>query len=827
MPSLFDIGKSGLQSYRNSLAVTGQNIANVNTEGYKKRDAALSEVSAAGGGVTEISDQTGLGVRVDEIRRAFDEFLIDKARQASSVYEKTNSYLNEVKDLENLLLPGDYNLSSSIGGFFNSLQEIAAAPDDQAPRIVTIEKGKDLASQFNLYSDRIENLRRRLTSQAQDGVKSINLISKQLADINEDLLNSGLTSQASNAKLDQRDNLLDKISQIAQITVSYGARGEALVRLGNTGSGPVLVKNNTFTNIGVDEKDGRLQPTIGLNKTATNQIQGGLISGYVDSYGLATDTLNEVDSLAILISKNFNSINTSGINLDGKTGKNMFSVTSLTATPGPTNRSTVGIEVTSIDPDLIVKDNYTVTFSEAKNQWTMTSPSLSNDLSGTNEINAAGFKLSFFGNPLDADEFSLTPSNESKGMKFTLTRPQDIAAASKSLISSSSSNLGTATLSEIALIPDKDFTTIKDIKSVFANGLNPVTSTEFSLDGGAAIIQAGTSNVDLSSYISQPKVQFAISSSDVTELTSVSITLANSSSVTVDLTGVETIQEVSEILNNGIDVNGSSHTFRSLGLYAASGGSTLSIVSNDQNFSSSTLSASSTLNGVITNPSASNASNLQIFTREGRHLAGSVLSSSEIATYLTKENGFNSSYEYRADYINGKGTNSYRGIEIDRSTVNGNYNISYGADGSSTSAQRASSTIPASHVTTAYTLTLTPSNSDTVNISVPIESSAGYVASLINTTANNSGIRASGLTRLKIPAPTSDGTISFSLKSKAGTNSTASISASVTTADMTNLATAINNYTGLTSVSAFLSTDKKSLIIEIFGKQRRKTSRRG
>ena len=36
MPSLFDIGKSGLQAYRQSLAVTGQNIANVNTKGYKK-----------------------------------------------------------------------------------------------------------------------------------------------------------------------------------------------------------------------------------------------------------------------------------------------------------------------------------------------------------------------------------------------------------------------------------------------------------------------------------------------------------------------------------------------------------------------------------------------------------------------------------------------------------------------------------------------------------------------------------------------------------------------------------------------------------------------
>ena len=79
MPSLFDIGKSGLQAYRQSLAVTGQNIANINTDGYKKRQTALEEVTGAGGGVTEISDQTGLGVRVEDIKRAFGKRLHNRS----------------------------------------------------------------------------------------------------------------------------------------------------------------------------------------------------------------------------------------------------------------------------------------------------------------------------------------------------------------------------------------------------------------------------------------------------------------------------------------------------------------------------------------------------------------------------------------------------------------------------------------------------------------------------------------------------------------------------------------------------------------------------
>ena len=44
MSSLFDIGKSAVQSYRQALAVTGQNIANINTNKYSKRYIKLYKI---------------------------------------------------------------------------------------------------------------------------------------------------------------------------------------------------------------------------------------------------------------------------------------------------------------------------------------------------------------------------------------------------------------------------------------------------------------------------------------------------------------------------------------------------------------------------------------------------------------------------------------------------------------------------------------------------------------------------------------------------------------------------------------------------------------
>ena len=67
MASLFEIGKTGVQAYRQALSVTGQNIANINTDGYNKRSADISEIAGVTGGPTNVSDSTGLGLSLIHI----------------------------------------------------------------------------------------------------------------------------------------------------------------------------------------------------------------------------------------------------------------------------------------------------------------------------------------------------------------------------------------------------------------------------------------------------------------------------------------------------------------------------------------------------------------------------------------------------------------------------------------------------------------------------------------------------------------------------------------------------------------------------------------
>ena len=219
MTSLFDVGKSALNSYRQSLAVTGQNIANINTEGYKKREANLEEVSGSQGSVTSLANQTGLGVRVSDIKRSFDQYLLDRARTASAGFEKLDNYVDQVSQLEDLLLPEKGSLGDQIANFFDSLREVAAAPSELAPRAVAIEQGKALAQGFNTYAQRVDELKGGIKAVVSDSMTSVNMLSQQLADVNGRILATGQSGQSPDSIFDLRDRVINDLSKLIDLSI--------------------------------------------------------------------------------------------------------------------------------------------------------------------------------------------------------------------------------------------------------------------------------------------------------------------------------------------------------------------------------------------------------------------------------------------------------------------------------------------------------------------------------------------------------------------------------------------------------------------------------
>ena len=123
MSDIFGIAKSGLQAYKEGLATTGQNIANVGNENYARREVNLTEIKSATSDVLSISSSKNYGVKVDGIVRAFDQFIDVQLQKASSGLSFSTSQTLILEKLEQVLRPGEKTVANKFQDFFASLRE--------------------------------------------------------------------------------------------------------------------------------------------------------------------------------------------------------------------------------------------------------------------------------------------------------------------------------------------------------------------------------------------------------------------------------------------------------------------------------------------------------------------------------------------------------------------------------------------------------------------------------------------------------------------------------------------------------------------------------
>ncbi len=819
MSSLFDIGKSGLQSYRQSLAVTGQNIANINTDGYKRREAGLEEITASQGGITGIANQSGLGVRIDAIRRSFDSYLIDRNRSATAYYEAENSFLNKLKELEDMMLPTDSNLGIVMGRFFNSLQEVAAAPGDVAPRTVAMEMADLMAGTFRSTAQVVEEVKSGILKQAEIDITSINTLSNELANINKKLL--AASGSSNNSLLDNRDMVIDEISKLIEVTTELDTRGTAQVRLGKSQNGPFLVSNTINNLMSVSENLGSLAFSIfsGGKNTPTSQVVNGSLRGLSDSFKMSFTTLNDLDEMAFVFSNTLNAQHKEGLDLKGSKGTDLFISKGFEISQSMANLGTFSAELDILNIQQVVPKNITVRYNGTDERWNAFNEYGENLGSGTNSIQFPGMRINFAGSPRNGDELFILPSaGFAKNLQFSLKSGDQIAAAASNLVFADTKNNSTIELITEKLSPIP--TNLNVIGNVLSNSMSSVGASNFIKNGAVAYIPANSPAVEIVSLTQQSQLTYSIPDKELKNASTLQVSVDGGATHIFDISFAtnmpgeagswQDVKDISKRLNSGTIKNASGQSLQSLGMQSSggSGNLTISLASGSFNSDQSLQLFSSSIGASrATVKSRSAASDLQIFTKEGRHLAGSPLSTDEIAEFLTIGNGFNKGSTYRADYLNSMDQNGYRGMEINRSSINTNETISVGGNGSTPQIIPGTTFLPFSP-TNAWALKL--NNSKGLNI--PAGSSAKYAAELITNNLSQTGITASARARVELWHEGSGGTVKFQLGSKS--NDYAEIEAVVSSTSLSALAEKINQYTPKTGVTATASNSKGRLILE-------------
>ena len=268
------------------------------------------------------------------------------------------------------------------------------------------------------------------------------------------------------------------------------------------------------------------------------------------------------------------------------------------------------------------------------------------------------------------------------------------------------------------------------------------------------------------------------------------------------------------MLNKGLLTDANDNSLLDYGLYAsgANGALTLTTSRGDFDDSDAFVPKLSIGSGTIRASVKDSiiASDLQIFTREGRHIAGTVLTNDQLADILTAENGFSEQAIYTGDYLN-QTEPAYRDMSIDLDRSSGMHILTIGADGIGAVSQGKHGGMP---VTTAtdQTISITLSNGITTSLDLKAGDAASEVAENLNEKLQHLGIKASANMRVELSNLSASGTVSFKIE---GDNRTPiEILTNVVPNDLTNLVTAINDQSSRTGITAALSTNKKRVILE-------------
>ena len=735
------------------------------------------------------------------------------------------------KNLKICLLPDKGNLGAQIASFFDSLREVAAAPSDIAPRAVAIEQGKSLAAGFNNYATQLNQLLSNTESVMEDSIETINLLSNQLADINGRIMAAGQSGQSPNSIYDLRDKAVTDLSKLTDLTVSYSGRGVVSVKLGSSGVGPTIVDGKNAIEVGLRNTSSGLQPTVrsGGEDVATNQIAAGMAGGLIDAHKAVSEALTDIDHLAALMSQEMNSQHRQGITLDGEPGGNMFANKTLTLSTGVSNRSEVTGEILVTDPEKLPLSSLTATYSKDDDIWTLSGAGLERPLRGSRQIAGPGFVLTVNGEAAAGDTLHLSAvTGAASAMRFLIDKPQQLAAASDLLVISDADNLSEAEI-DVDVVTPQAKASLPRLDQVMKSSSSPIEASEFMRDGLVAEIPAGSGPVSLTSLTRQATAKFQVSGLELPNLTQLSFKLENTApagpftfnvnyntafpSASSDSRWTDT-KELADMLNKGVLTDASNNSLVDYGLYASGANGTLTLTSSKGDFDNSDAFVpklsfgSGSIRATVKDSIV--ASDLQIFTREGRHIAGTVLTNTQLAELMTAENGFAEQAVYTGDYLN-QTEPGYRGMSLDIDRASGMHSLTIGANGTGASAVGKFGGMPVSSASD-QTISVTLSNGVSASVDLKSGDAASDVAALLNDKLQHLGIKARANMRVELSNLTTTGTVEFKIE---GDNDTPiAISASVVPSDLTNLVTALNDQSSRTGITASLSSNKKRIIME-------------
>lgn len=322
-----EIGKRSVMAHSQSINTVGHNLANAETEGYSRQRVevvtsdpiyfpALNRENTPG--------QLGQGVLVSQVKRYEDLLLEGRIVEKNSdcgFWTNREKWLNRAQALFNELSVS--SMRESMDQFFNSWNELANSPENLEFRHRLISDSQSLMDRMNETFKLFNNMRNDINTEIVDSVRKVNELTRNIASLNEQIVQSEALGDNPNDLKDRREHLTRELSSLINVSVEYRDQDEySLTVDGKTivqGKQFLLLRaiedpqNNGLAKI-IWDKDGKEFKTSAGALAALVELRDEDIRGQIQ----------KLDTLAVSFMDQVNEIHAKGFDLQGNKGRLFF-----------------------------------------------------------------------------------------------------------------------------------------------------------------------------------------------------------------------------------------------------------------------------------------------------------------------------------------------------------------------------------------------------------------------------------------------------------------------------------------------------------------------
>ena len=462
MVDILAIGSGAVNAYRQALSTTSNNIANVNTPGYSRRELRIGESFPVEEGVFSF----GSGAQAEAVARAYDEFIERSLRDATSDLQANEPVIDYTNRIVDIMGTGTVSISSALDAFFNAAEQLSTDPRSAPLRTDFLNSAEVLAGRFKDISSQVDNIGVESQLSLRQSVEELNALSEQLLKVNKQLNRKSRLIEQPPGMLDERDTILRKMSELVKLGVTELPNGQVQVNFGGVGRGYEIVTANDAKPVEIvsNDKSGGSDLRLVLDPYTVNRPLPGAPEGTIGgSLAFRTDVLRPVriglDYLARTIADEVNKIHREGLDANGEFGADLFRITATfdisTDNVNGTLSATAKVEDVLKSPSEAIE----LIYREATDSWDirnlLTKERIGEVPSGEDQV-ALGIKFSLVGDPKNGDVLALHPKDRpAKSFELMVTDINRIAVAATMRQTPGASNTS-ETEASISVIPVKD-----------------------------------------------------------------------------------------------------------------------------------------------------------------------------------------------------------------------------------------------------------------------------------------------------------------------------------------------------------------------------------